>query len=49
MTHEGYGGKKAEFLAGVLEMNFRTNVPDTVLVHAGHNHTILARPGCLPQ
>lgn len=44
LQHEGYGGKNAEFLAGALEKNFRTNVADILLIHAGHNHTNTEAP-----
>lgn len=39
LCHEGYGGKNAEFLAGILAQSFHTNVADIVLIHSGHNHT----------
>ena len=44
LRHEGYGGKNAEFLAGAMERNFRTNSADIVLIHAGHNHTNAEAP-----
>ena len=44
LRHEGYGGKNAEFLAGMLEKTFSTNVADIVLIHAGHNHTNTEMP-----
>lgn len=44
MRHEGYGGKNAEFLAGIVENYFRTNSTDIVLIHAGHNHTNTEAP-----
>lgn len=44
LRHEGYGGKNAEFLAGVLENYFRTNSADIVLIHSGHNHTNTEAP-----
>lgn len=44
LRHEGYGGKNAEFLAGALARNFRTNIADIVLIHAGHNHTNTEAP-----
>ena len=44
LRHEGHGGKDAEFLAGMLEQTFPTNVADIVLIHAGHNHTNTEAP-----
>lgn len=44
LRHEGYGGKNAEFLAGVLAGTLRTNQADVVLIHAGHNHTNTEAP-----
>jgi lysophospholipase L1-like esterase len=44
LRHEGYSGKNAEFLAVALEKNFRTNVADVLLIHAGHNHTNTEAP-----
>jgi acetyl esterase/lipase len=44
LHHEGYGGRNAEFLAGVMAKTFRTNVADIVLIHAGHNHTNTEAP-----
>ena len=44
LRHEGYGGKNAEFLAGVVENYFRTNTADIVLIHSGHNHTNTEAP-----
>lgn len=44
LHHEGYGGKNAEFLAGVLVNYFRTNTADIVLIHSGHNHTNTEAP-----
>lgn len=44
LRHEGYSGKNAEFLAGALEKNFRTNVADIILIHSGHNHTNTEAP-----
>lgn len=39
LRHEGYSGKNAEFLAGILEARFRAAPADIVLIHAGHNHS----------
>lgn len=44
LRHEGYSGRNAEFLAGALEKNFRTNIADIVLIHSGHNHTNTEAP-----
>ncbi len=44
LRHESYGGKNAEFLAGVLKDYFRTNSADILLIHAGHNHTNTEAP-----
>jgi lysophospholipase L1-like esterase len=44
LRHEGYSGKNAEYLAGILEAKFRTNPADIVLIHAGHNHTNTEAP-----
>jgi hypothetical protein len=35
LSHEGHGGKNAEFLVGTVENYFRTNTADIVLIHAG--------------
>ena len=44
LCHEGYGGKNAGFLAGVVVGNFRQHPADIVLLHAGHNYFANDRP-----
>ena len=44
LSHEGHGGKNAEFLAGSVENYFRTNSADIMLIHSGHNHTNTEAP-----
>ena len=44
LQHEGYGGKNAEFLAGVVPGNFAKTPADIVLIQAGHNHSIEEKP-----
>lgn len=44
LLHEGYGGKNAEFLAGVVPGNFAKTPADIVLIQAGHNHSIEEKP-----
>lgn len=44
LRHEGYGGKNAEFLAGIVPENFRKHPADIVLLHCGHNHFADEKP-----
>ncbi|HEY3377423.1 MAG TPA: GDSL-type esterase/lipase family protein [Armatimonadota bacterium] len=44
LAHEGYSGKNAEFLAGVIGDSFRAQPADIVLLHAGHNHDVAEEP-----
>lgn len=44
LSHEGYGGKNAEFLATVVGVNFRKYPADIVLLHCGHNHAVEEKP-----
>jgi hypothetical protein len=44
LQHEGYGGKNAEFLAGVVGKSFHDHPADIVLLHAGHNHSVEQKP-----
>jgi acetyl esterase/lipase len=43
-THEGHGGKNAEFLATRLSQPSHRTAADIVLLHAGHNHFDHERP-----
>lgn len=44
LRHEGYSGKTVEFLASKVPASLREQVPDMVLVHAGHNHFTQEHP-----
>ena len=44
LWHEGYGGKNAEFLAGILPQKLRQARPDVILLHCGHNHSAEEKP-----
>ena len=44
LWHEGYGGKNAEFLAGLLPQKLRQAKPDIILLHCGHNHSAEEKP-----
>lgn len=44
LLHEGYGGKNAEFLAGMIAETFSEHPADIVLIHAGHNHFMEEKP-----
>ena len=44
LWHEGYGGKNAEFLAGILPQKLQLAKPDIILLHCGHNHTVEEKP-----
>jgi lysophospholipase L1-like esterase len=44
LQHEGYSGKNAEFLAGVVGKSFHDHPADVVLLHAGHNHFASQKP-----
>lgn len=44
LAHEGYSGKNAEFLAGVVGKSFADHPADIVLIHAGHNHFAEEKP-----
>ncbi len=38
LKHEGYAGKTATEIAGLLSGTFPSNIADIVLIHAGHNY-----------
>lgn len=44
LWHEGYGGKNAEFLSGILPAKLQLAKPDIILLHCGHNHTVEEKP-----
>ena len=44
LWHEGYGGKNAEFLSGILPTKLQLAKPDIILLHCGHNHTVEEKP-----
>ena len=44
LWHEGYGGKNAEFLAGIMPAKLRQAKPDILLLHCGHNHSAEEKP-----
>ena len=44
LWHEGYGGKNAEFLAGLMPQKLRQARPDIILLHCGHNHSAEEKP-----
>lgn len=44
LWHEGYGGKNAEFLAGIMPQKLKQLQPDIILVHCGHNHFAEEKP-----
>lgn len=44
LWHEGYGGKNAEFLAGLMPQKLRQLKPDIILLHCGHNHAAEEKP-----
>jgi lysophospholipase L1-like esterase len=44
LWHEGYGGKNAEFLAGLMPQKLKQLKPDIILLHCGHNHSAEEKP-----
>jgi len=44
LWHEGYGGKNAEFLAGLMPQKLKSAKPDILLLHCGHNHSAEEKP-----
>ncbi len=44
LWHDGYGGKNAEFLAGLMPQKLRQLKPDIILLHCGHNHAAEEKP-----
>jgi len=44
LWHEGYGGKNAEFLAGIMPEKLKQLKPDIILLHCGHNHSAEEKP-----
>lgn len=44
LWHEGYGGKNAEFLAGIMPQKIKQLQPDIILLHCGHNHFAEEKP-----
>jgi len=44
LWHEGYGGKNAEFLAGLMPPKLKAAKPDIILLHCGHNHSAEEKP-----
>jgi lysophospholipase L1-like esterase len=44
LWHEGYGGKNAEFLAGLMPQKLKQAKPDILLLHCGHNHSAEEKP-----
>jgi lysophospholipase L1-like esterase len=44
LWHEGYGGKNAEFLAGLMPQKLKQAKPDIILLHCGHNHSAEEKP-----
>ena len=44
LWHEGYGGKNAEFLAGIMPQRLKQAKPDIILLHCGHNHSAEEKP-----
>ncbi|HEX7652006.1 MAG TPA: GDSL-type esterase/lipase family protein [Verrucomicrobiae bacterium] len=38
IKHEGHSGKNAEYLEKIISPVLRSQQPDIVLIHAGHNH-----------
>ena len=44
LWHEGYGGKNAEFLAGLMPQKLKQMKPDVILLHCGHNHSAEEKP-----
>jgi len=44
LWHEGYGGKNAEFLAGLMPQKLKQMKPDIILLHCGHNHSAEEKP-----
>lgn len=44
LWHEGYGGKNAEFLAGIMPQKLKQARPDVILLHCGHNHSAEEKP-----
>jgi lysophospholipase L1-like esterase len=44
LWHEGYGGKNAEFLAGLMSQKLKQMKPDILLLHCGHNHSAEEKP-----
>ena len=44
LPHEGFSGKNAEYVAKMLEKDFRSHPADIVLIHCGHNHSSSEKP-----
>lgn len=44
LWHEGYGGKNAEYLAGIMPQKLTSARPDVILLHCGHNHSAEEKP-----
>ncbi len=44
LRHEGYGGKNAEFLAGILDAKLAAAPADILMIQAGHNHFAEEKP-----
>jgi len=44
LRHEGYGGKNAEFLAGILGSKLAAAPADILMIQAGHNHFAEEKP-----
>jgi lysophospholipase L1-like esterase len=44
LWHEGYGGKNAEFLAGIMPQKLKQARPDIILLHCAHNHSAEEKP-----
>ena len=44
LWHEGYGGKNAEYLAGLMPQKLKSAKPDIILLHCGHNHSAEEKP-----
>ncbi len=44
LWHEGYGGRNAEFLAGIMPQKLKQAKPDIILLHCGHNHSAEEKP-----
>jgi len=44
LSHEGHGGKNAEFLASILETRLQAHPADVLMIQAGHNHFAEEKP-----